>query len=147
MPVSLELVDISAASDPEAEARALVRREASRPFDLRHGPLWRTYVVRLSAKCHWFVVVAHHIVLDDWTVGLLLQEMNVLLSSLGRGEPLPPRAAARRKPLWRQEAPGDVSRHYWLRKLADVPVLSLPRDQPRRAGRRRTPAGTPASRP
>ena len=59
----------------EDEARAKVTAEVERAFDLERGPLLRARLLKLSAERHWLVVVAHHLISDGWSVGLMVREL------------------------------------------------------------------------
>ncbi|NTX04443.1 non-ribosomal peptide synthetase, partial [Myxococcus sp. CA040A] len=52
------------------EARRLVSEEASRPFDLEHGPIFRVLLLRLDAQRHVLVGTVHHIASDGWSTGI-----------------------------------------------------------------------------
>ena len=59
-----------------------------RPFDLNIGPLLRVHLFTRSEQDHVFLIVAHHIVLDGWSLWLLLDEMRSLYASKLNGKPL-----------------------------------------------------------
>ncbi|MBE8524332.1 AMP-binding protein, partial [Amycolatopsis sp. H6(2020)] len=57
---------------------------ATAPFDLAAGPLVRA--VLIESPGHWYLgIAAHHIVVDGWSLGVLLRE----LGDAYRGTPLP----------------------------------------------------------
>ncbi|MGH9333665.1 MAG: amino acid adenylation domain-containing protein, partial [Vicinamibacteria bacterium] len=62
----------------EIEAERLVREEASRPFDLERGPLFRVLLVRLGPEAHVLVLCMHHIVSDGWSLVVLVKELSAL---------------------------------------------------------------------
>jgi amino acid adenylation domain-containing protein/thioester reductase-like protein len=66
--------------------------ESKVPFDLEAGPLLRVRLFTVSEQHHILLVVAHHIVVDLWSLGLLLSELRILYSadSEGARAPLPP---------------------------------------------------------
>src|SRR5262249_5690551 len=47
-------------------------------FDLAAGPLIRFALIRLSAERHRLVLTNHHIVLDGWSMPVLVQELLAL---------------------------------------------------------------------
>jgi amino acid adenylation domain-containing protein len=88
----------------------------AQPFDLTAGPLLRV-AVRPDGTRAWFAV--HHIVADDWSVGVFLRD---LATAYGGGE-LPAAGAAPDGP--RPTPPSD-----WLNRLRAVPPLvQLPGDR------------------
>jgi amino acid adenylation domain-containing protein len=77
--------DLSDLSAPvrEAELRALAVAERTRPFPLDQPPLLRLLLVRLGARSHHLVFTNHHIVLDGWSVPVLLRELFTLYAAGG----------------------------------------------------------------
>jgi amino acid adenylation domain-containing protein len=129
----------------EAERQALLARrlheEATRPFPLEQGPLYRFHLFRLSPRRHVFLLVLHHLVMDGWSLNVLMRELGALYGALSRQQP-PPLAPL---PLeyagfaaW-QRTPAAAAREavhleYWKRQLSEAPpVLELPGDRPRPA--------------
>jgi acyl-CoA synthetase (AMP-forming)/AMP-acid ligase II len=98
----------------QRDAAELVANEVARPFDWRHGPLVRAVLVRAGAEEHLAALVVHHLVVDGWSMGILLHELGLLYSALRTGHPpkLPPatqsaevvdwnrRQWPRTRPLW-----------------------------------------------
>jgi amino acid adenylation domain-containing protein len=140
--VSLPVVDLAGlpAGDRERETRRLVREEASRPFDLALGPVFRLGLLRLAADEHVFLCTLHHIVSDGWSRTVLFRELSELYESYASGEepslpPLPIQYAD--YAVWQHErlrsGGMDPGLDYWRNHLRDLPVLELPTDHPRPA--------------
>src|SRR5262249_25487820 len=94
--LALPLVDLEAlAGRALADAEAVARQEAARPFALRCGPLLRVGALRLAAREHVVTVTMHHIVSDGWSLGLFVREVVALYAAAlaGRPSPLPALAA------------------------------------------------------
>ena len=94
------------------EVAALEADERRRPFDLAHGPAIRFLLIELPSE-HWrLVVVAHHIVIDGWSLPLFVGELITLYRSGGDADALPPTAAAvpRLHRLARRPRPGGQPR-------------------------------------
>ncbi|HEY7770154.1 amino acid adenylation domain-containing protein, partial [Longimicrobium sp.] len=133
--------DLRASADAESELRRLVRNEASAPFDLEHGPLIRGRLVRMGADDHVLLLTMHHIVSDEWSVGVLHRELGALYAAFARGEPdpLPPlQVQYADYAAWhRRSVEGPVleaQAEYWSRTLAGAPeLLELPTDHRRPA--------------
>jgi len=85
MKVSFSETDGSLWSEEELKEQAIEAHR--RPFDLKHGPLLRVHVFTRSERDHVFLMVAHHIVLDGWSLWLLLDEIRSLYSSELNGKP------------------------------------------------------------
>ena len=86
--LSLPVTDLT--DLPEEESRAevtqLASEEASRPFDLKKGPLVRTRLLRLGMKRHVLLLTMHHIVSDGWSMGVFFRELSSLYASITKGE-------------------------------------------------------------
>ncbi|QSQ23764.1 non-ribosomal peptide synthase/polyketide synthase [Pyxidicoccus parkwayensis] len=139
--VTLGRVDLSALPTQERDAEVLRRtyQEALRPFDLDHGPLLRTTLLRLSDSEHVLVLCMHHIVSDGWSMGVLVREVAALYEAFSQGRPSPLPALPVQYAdytLWqRQRLQGEVldaQLAYWKKQLAGAPAqLELPTDRAR----------------
>ena len=93
LPVPLTEVDLSELPAAEREERALrfKSEEARKPFDLRRGPLLRVTLLRMCEQEHIALLTMHHIVSDDWSMGVLVNEIGTLYEAFANGEtsPLP----------------------------------------------------------
>jgi amino acid adenylation domain-containing protein len=133
--------DLHAAPDAEDGLRRLVQDEASAPFDLEQGPLFRGRLVRMAADDHVLLLTMHHIVSDGWSLGVLHRELGALYAAFARGDadPLPSLpvqyadyAAWHRR--WVSGHAVEAQAEYWTRTLAGAPeLLELPADRPRPA--------------
>ena len=133
--------DIAGEADEAAALDRLMSEEARTRFDLEHGPLIRGRLVRFSPEDHVLLLTMHHIVSDDWSMGVLTRELGVLYRAFHHGEPSPLAALAVQYAdyaVWqRQWVEGEVLREqadYWTRTLAGAPeLLDVPTDHPRQA--------------
>nr|MCU0510139.1 amino acid adenylation domain-containing protein [Anaerolineae bacterium] len=137
----LALSDLSASGldEREAELRTLAMREASAPFDLARGPLFRARLVRLAADEHVLLLTMHHVVSDAWSNEVLGREVAAFYASYitQRPAPLPPLpiqyadyAAWQRDWLQGETLAAEVE--HWRKELAGLPaLLELPTDRPR----------------
>ncbi|GCF10053.1 non-ribosomal peptide synthetase/type I polyketide synthase [Dictyobacter arantiisoli] len=142
-PMPLKRVNFEHIPDAEQEARVTqyVQEEMQRPFDFAHGPLLRANLIRLHEQDHIFVIIAHHIISDAWSLGIFVHEIVTLYPAFSRMEslPLPPLPlqyadyAIWQRSWWQ----GDVRQAeltYWKEQLAGAPpVLMLPTDHSRPA--------------
>ncbi|HSU14532.1 condensation domain-containing protein, partial [Longimicrobium sp.] len=147
-PARLPVVDLTGLA-PEAreqEARRLAREDAERPFDLERGPLLRATLLRLSDEEHVLLLTMHHIVSDDWSMGVLFRELFTLYEwfSLPSGaarpaSPLPPLSVQYADfAVWQRGwLQGEVLQRqldWWRERLGGAPpALELPTDRPRPA--------------
>jgi hypothetical protein len=133
--------DLKEAMDAEAELRQLCIEEAHAPFDLVHGPLIRSRLIRVAEEEHVLLVTQHHIVSDGWSTEIFVRELNALYSafSQGQSDPLLPLAIqypdyAAWQRQWLISERLEIQASYWRETLADAPVLlELPTDRPRPA--------------
>ncbi|MEW5957721.1 MAG: amino acid adenylation domain-containing protein, partial [Chloroflexota bacterium] len=142
-PFALPRVNLTglAEAEQEAETGRLIQAEIEPPFNLIEGPLWRVKLVRLAENEHILVLTIHHIVFDEWSMGVLLRELGELYRAFSRGESSPLPALPVQYPdvvHWQRERlQGDVlAQHlaYWKAHLAgSPPVIPLPTDRPRPA--------------
>ncbi len=136
---SLERADLAGEADPEAAARALARADAARPFDLEAGPLLRATLLRLGEGRQVLLFNTHHIVSDDWSLGVLVREFirGYTLRQGGEEPGLPAlRVQYRDYAVWQNaQLEGEAlapHRDYWRRQFAgEIPVLDLAADFPR----------------
>jgi amino acid adenylation domain-containing protein len=133
--------DLSAHAGRDEELRRLMAEEASAPFDLASGPLFRGRLVRLGEDEHVLLLTLHHIVSDAWSTGLLIGELGALYDAFrrGAGDPLPALpvqyadyAAWQRR--WAEGGVLDAQGAYWKETLSGAPaLLELPTDHVRPA--------------
>jgi hypothetical protein len=142
--IVLRLIDLSQLEEQqrEAQVRLLADEEARRPFDLSHGPLWRTSLLRLGEGGHVALFTMHHVVSDAWSMKVLVDEVATLYTAYlkGEGSPLPELEIQYADyACWQRQYLTDsvLEKHlaYWKKELAgNLPVLDLPPDYPRPSG-------------
>ncbi|MCX5275199.1 amino acid adenylation domain-containing protein [Streptomyces virginiae] len=144
-PVSMfvpDLTDLSelGAAAAEERARELAGQDAALPFDLTAaGPL-RARLVRITAREHLLVIVAHHIAFDGWSVGVFWREFFAAYRArtVAGAEPLPELAVSYRDfASWQRDRLDDAladTLDYWRGRLGGLTPLDLPTDRPRPAG-------------
>jgi amino acid adenylation domain-containing protein len=142
-PFVLPLVDLAGlpAARRATAARQLARAEAGRPADLERGPLFRSTLLRLDRQEHQLLLVPHHLVFDGASRGVLFRELETLYGALSQGlAPALPPLAVRYADFaaWQQAvATGPAApalaeqRAWWRERLAGLPALDFPTDQPR----------------
>ena len=90
-PLELPVLDLTADQSGRPAAELLSqysRRMASTPFDLARPPLWRASLLRTGPDRHILLLDAHHIAIDEWSVGVLVRELaEAYTAFLGGGEP------------------------------------------------------------
>jgi amino acid adenylation domain-containing protein len=110
---------------------AFVEKEKRNRFDWTQAPMMRLFVHRYSDKTFQFIVSFHHIVMDGWSLAMMLTElfqdyMALLTNKDSRIEA--PRVTYRDFVGFEQKTiSSDESRNFWREKVADAQVHSLPR--------------------
>src|SRR6266496_883262 len=139
--IPLTVTDLSKLprTERESQTEQLVAEEAKRPFDLAHGPVLRTSLLRLGEQDHVLLLTSHHIVSDAWSAEILFHELGVLYDAFVSGRPslltaLPIQYADFAE--WQREmlqgAVLEEQLAYWKKQLAGIDhVLTLPTDHPR----------------
>jgi amino acid adenylation domain-containing protein len=109
------------------------------PFDLERGTLLRVNLFTRSAQDYVLLLTIHHIVVDGFSFGILLDELRLLYQSENAGQaisPPPIKWHYRDFVQWqRQMLASPVADNlwtYWQKQLAgELPLLKLPTDRPR----------------
>ncbi|MGW8332742.1 amino acid adenylation domain-containing protein [Streptomyces sp. NPDC055897] len=144
LPDSMTLVGLRTLSAAEARSRAeeVLAEHHRRPFDLSVSPPLRAVLVALPGDIWLFGLTVHHIVIDDWSLRLVLDEVAENYRTLTAGGDLPQRpvsGAAFRAFVTDSRAAAAGAEHKaaverWRRSLADAPeLLGMPLDRPRPA--------------
>ena len=130
-----------AATWDEIRMRDYLVEQSHLPFDLERGPLLRIHLLTRSERDHVLMICVHHIVVDFWSILVLMQELGEFY---GADDPamaltqLPAPRAYAEFLQWQAamltSADGREHEAYWRQQLAgDLPVLQLPIDHPRPA--------------
>jgi len=140
-PVSILVEDLRGLDNAAQEraVQAVVTAEATTPFNLATGPVWRMRLLQLADEVHVLVRTLHHIVSDRWSEAVFTRELLTLYSAYRAGEPnplLPLPVQYTDFALWqRARLEGGALASglaYWRQRLAGIPErLALPTDQPR----------------
>ncbi|MFD0350531.1 condensation domain-containing protein [Kitasatospora aburaviensis] len=119
----------------DERAEAVVDAFVARPFDLAAEVPLRALLLRVAPAEHVLVLVIHHIALDGWSMGVLVEDLGALYD--GRElPPLPVQYAdyARWQADRAAEGRWTGQLAHWRERLAGpLPVLELPTDRPRPA--------------
>ncbi|HEY2964359.1 MAG TPA: amino acid adenylation domain-containing protein, partial [Pyrinomonadaceae bacterium] len=138
MTVDVPLFDVSTKDDSETFIADWQLEEARKLFGFVRGPLCRANVLRVSQQYHVLVLTIHGLVIDGWSMGVLLRELRKLYEAECRrvAHSLPPAKQFSEYVQWQsqqQQGPEmDRAEAYWLDQYSDsIPVLELPTDRPR----------------
>ncbi len=117
------------------ELRHRLAEESHKPFDLKKGPLLRIHLFKSSPHEHVLLLTMHHIVVDFWSVAIILSELSALSDT---GEEMLPALESEYLDYanWQMEMlagpEGDRLWNYWRKQLGgELTTLNLPVDRPR----------------
>jgi amino acid adenylation domain-containing protein len=136
---ALTVIDLRERGDAaQPEACAMASREARTPFDLTRDSVLRVTLYRLADERSLLSLVLHHVAGDQWSLGVLGNELAAIYNGLRRGNPatLAPLAVSYRDYARWQRAMlqgGEAERQlaFWRRQLDDLPTVALQTDRPR----------------
>ncbi|MFD5570648.1 non-ribosomal peptide synthetase [Streptomyces cadmiisoli] len=98
----------------DEQIRSFLAADKARRFDLSAPPLIRMCLLRLADDQHRLVLTSHHILMDGWSMPMLLDE---LLTGYAGGPELPPPPAFRDYLAWLAAQDPERSRAAWRRAL------------------------------
>ena len=135
----LKLVDLQhlPPEQRQTEAHKLTAAESLRPFNLSTGPLMRVTILRLTETEHILLLNMHHIAFDDWSIGVLIRELEAIYTALINQQlsPLPELSLqyadfAEWQREWLQGEVLETQLAYWRQQLHGISALNLPTDRP-----------------
>jgi acyl-CoA synthetase (AMP-forming)/AMP-acid ligase II len=121
------------ASEKKIAGHQIIEEEALHTFDLAQGPLFRARLVRLAERENLLLITTHRIVVDGWSLGVLVDELTALYGAFSSGEPSPlvPLSLqyadfAYWQRHWQSHPEIAAQLEYWREQLRDpLPVLQL----------------------
>jgi len=138
-PVDLPTTDLSGKPDPKAAAEHLIAEDARTAFDLVNGPSARFQLLRLAPDHHILVFTGHHIIIDGWSINVVVSELAEIYPVLCNGG-TPQLAPALHFSTYardqhnRDAAEAAKTEAYWLDQYREpTRTLDLPTDRPRPA--------------
>ncbi|MFC4159113.1 amino acid adenylation domain-containing protein [Chitinimonas lacunae] len=99
------------------EAEAVLRIDRAQPFALEREHPWRITEFHDPAGQHCLLWSFHHILLDGWSIGLVLDEVLTHYRAGGVAE-LPPAPSYETFQRWLLSQDADAARHFWRERLA-----------------------------
>ncbi|MFF5106152.1 condensation domain-containing protein [Streptomyces sp. NPDC000134] len=112
----------------EAEADEIARADRERRFTLSTAPLLRFTLVRLGEDRHRFLFTTHHLLLDGWSMPLVMQELFTLYGNRGNPRDLPPAVPYENYYRWLAAQDTPAAQNAWRTALAglDEPTRLTP---------------------
>jgi amino acid adenylation domain-containing protein len=144
-PVTIPVADLTTLDPPARDAAIAeaARQTTAARFDLATGPLLQLRLLRLAAAEHLLLAAFHHIVMDAWSIAILLRELAAFYARPDDSAVPAPRAQYGDYAVWQRNlmdaAWGQAEAAWWRARLAGAPDrMRLPFDRPRppqRSGR------------
>ncbi|MBF9129511.1 amino acid adenylation domain-containing protein [Plantactinospora sp. S1510] len=106
------------AATAEAEAERLAAEATAEPFDVTTPPLLRVLLVRLAPEKHRMILTLHHILIDGWSLPILMRELWAAYDAGGSTAALPPVTSYREYLVWLAAQDRDASLRVWREALA-----------------------------
>src|ERR1700674_2395367 len=102
VPLCWQSVDLSLLDEPTRKQHLteLPAKDRLQRFDLTLPPLLRFTLIRLAARQHHLILTNHHILLDGWSMPILVQELLALYAQNGDASALPPVTPYREYLAW-----------------------------------------------
>ncbi|HEX7332372.1 MAG TPA: MupA/Atu3671 family FMN-dependent luciferase-like monooxygenase [Pyrinomonadaceae bacterium] len=137
METRLQQQDVSDLS--ESELGEILKAETTHVFDLTSGPLLRVSLFKRAPDDFVLLFVAHHIIVDFWSMALLVTELGRIYDAQTRNEnvdfTLPPidyLEYSRSQAAMLDGPEAERLWNYWQNQLSGAPtVLNLPVSKPR----------------
>ncbi|MBP5974477.1 amino acid adenylation domain-containing protein [Brasilonema sp. CT11] len=139
--IAIPVVDLRllASVEQTAEVKRLGLSQTKRSFDLATDSLLRVLALQLGEDNYVLLVIMHHIISDDWSFSIFIQELSTLYQAFSSKVPSPlldlpiqyaDFAVWQRQWLKREILENQLN--YWKQQLAGIPtLLDLPTDRQR----------------
>lgn len=122
-----------------ADLEARIQETLAQTFDLANEPLLRCHLMKTGTARHVLVLIAHHIIADEWSIGILQQELARWypeFSAGNRPSPHPLEFTYADYAIWHNECKNSEgyieSETFWRKTLRNPPpALDLAADFPR----------------
>ncbi|MGW4206289.1 condensation domain-containing protein, partial [Streptomyces sp. NPDC004726] len=122
--------DLSGLPDVEMAAglHKLAEAERAERFQLAVPPLLRLLLIKLGERRHRLVLTSHHVLMDGWSLPVLLRELRTLYAADGDPGALSAPASYRDYLVWLGRQDKEAARTAWEEELADAqePTLVAP---------------------
>ena len=115
-----------APANGEHQLADLLKKDLERGLDLTQAPLCRCSLVSFSEDEHHFVWSHHHMMLDGWSVFIVLKEVLAGYEALSAGQSiqLPAALAYRDYITWVQQQDGGKMEEFWRQRLCGIRRVS-----------------------
>ncbi|HEV2552118.1 MAG TPA: condensation domain-containing protein, partial [Stellaceae bacterium] len=128
----LDVLDISAAADPEAAFRTYIVRTFARPFDMAGGALFH-FVLAKGGERQWFLLIRyHHLIIDGMGISLMIRAVAEAYATLSGAVTertvgaIPYSRFAAEDDAYRRSQRRERDLAYWRERLLPLPDSIFP---------------------
>lgn len=133
---NIEFTDISScreAAEKAARIEEYLEQDREKGFDLSRDPLVRMAVLRIDHEEYKVIVSFHHIIMDGWCIGIVLEEIFEIYKSVKEGilPDLPAASPYSKYIQWLEKQDSHTASEYWkgyvkgYEQLAALPQKSV----------------------
>ncbi|MEV0031788.1 amino acid adenylation domain-containing protein [Nocardia sp. NPDC050793] len=115
-----QFLDLADESDPAVALERVVAADLVRRFPMDVAPLLRFALIRSAPDAYHLLVTAHHILIDGWSMPLLMRDLLTLYALGADGARLPQARPYRDYLAWLDAQDAEASRAAWRTALAGV---------------------------
>jgi amino acid adenylation domain-containing protein/non-ribosomal peptide synthase protein (TIGR01720 family) len=110
------------ADEQAARLQIFLAQDRSRGFNLAQAPLMRFTLIRVGENAYQFIWSQHHLLLDGWSVALVLKEVFTLYEAFNQGQELrlPPTRPYADYIVWLQQQDSAGAEEFWRRTLHGI---------------------------
>ncbi len=89
--VKFPLIDLTRlpAAERDLTLERISKQDATQSFDVEEPPLIRVKLVRLAAERHVLLLTMHHLITDQWSMGVFRRELTALYDAFSKDRPSP----------------------------------------------------------
>ncbi|MFG2169734.1 amino acid adenylation domain-containing protein, partial [Micromonospora chersina] len=124
VPLPLTMLDLSGENQETQQRRvaALLAEDRARGADFQEPTLVRIHLIRLAAERHQMVVGFHHLLLDGWSIPIVLGDLMAAYRAFSSGQQPPPvdRPPFRDHVAWTLAQDPAEAEAYWRERLAGL---------------------------
>ena len=122
MPFTMEDYSNHSKIEQIEKLNSFLEKDVQKGFDFTEAPLLRVAVIKLDESTYKMVFTSHHIVLDGWSLSILIEEFIETYECLVKGNPVPVRAKDLYEDYIKYIANKDVfeEEEFWKTYLNDV---------------------------
>lgn len=132
--IKLQFLDLASmpAAQRTNELGRFAERDMTTPFDLLNGPIFRATLIRIGAEEHLLRLTGHHVLVDGWSLGIMMADISKLYSGAALDPATPFSEFAIAVIDHQKTSEHTDTERFWLDQFkGGAPRLDLPADKSR----------------